>query len=213
MLTRICIFVFFYNFAEIFLKMEKRICIFCSSSNKIAQAYFAAAETLAAELARKGHTIVCGGGSHGLMGQIINTAVENGGYVVGVIPEFMRAVEWDSKQLSQLIVVEDMRQRKKQMIENADAVIALPGGCGTLEELMEVITLKRLGKFTKPIIILNTSGFYNQLESLLHKMMDENFMNKQSIDIWKLVDFPEQVLDAINNSIPWNSDAIKFAVV
>jgi uncharacterized protein (TIGR00730 family) len=168
---------------------------------------------LATELALKGHTIVCGGGSHGLMGKIIATAVDNGGYAVGIIPEFMRTVEWDSKLLNKLIVVEDMRERKKQMIENVDAVIALPGGCGTLEELMEVITLKRLGKFTKPIIILNTNGFYNQLEEFLKKMIDENFMNKESIDIWKLVDYPEQVLDAINNSVPWSNDAIKFAVV
>ena len=193
--------------------MKKHICIFCSSSDKIAQDYFDAAEKLASEIALKGHTIVCGGGSHGLMGTIINASVKNGGYTIGIIPEFMRTVEWDSKNLHQLIVVADMRERKKQMIANADAVVALPGGCGTLEELMEVITLKRLGQFTKPIIILNTNGFYNQLESFLQKMMDENFMNKESVDIWKLVDYPEQVLDAINNSVAWNSDAIKFAVV
>ena len=193
--------------------MKKHICIFCSSSDKIAQAYFDAAEKLATELAYKGHSVVCGGGSHGLMGKIINTTVKSGGYVVGVIPEFMRTVEWDSKQLSQLVVVEDMRQRKKQMIENVDAVVALAGGCGTLEELMEVITLKRLGMFIKPIIILNTNGFYNQLEKFLLKMIDENFMNKESIDIWKFVDYPEQVLDAINNATPWSSDAINFAVV
>jgi len=193
--------------------MKKHICIFCSSSDKIDKNYFDAAEKLATELARKGHTIVCGGGAHGLMGTIINATAKNGGYVVGVIPEFMRTVEWDSKQLNQLIVVEDMRQRKKQMIENADAVVALAGGCGTLEELMEVITLKRLGQFTKPIIILNTNGFYNHLEQFLLKMIDENFMNKESIDIWKFVDYPEQILDAINNASPWSSDAIKFAVV
>ena len=193
--------------------MKKHICIFCSSSDKIAQVYFDAAEKLAAEIAHKGHSVVCGGGSHGLMGTIIDATVKNGGYAVGIIPEFMRTVEWDSKQLSQLIVVEDMRERKRLMIENADAVVALPGGCGTLEELMEVITLKRLGKFTKPIIILNTNGFYNLLESFLQKMIDENFMNKESIDIWKCVDYPEQVLDAISNAAAWSSDAIKFAVV
>ena len=193
--------------------MKKHICIFCSSSDKIAQSYFDAAEILATDLASKGHTVVCGGGSHGLMGKIISVMVKNGGYVVGVIPKFMREVEWDSKQLDQLIVVEDMRQRKKQMIENADAIVALAGGCGTLEELMEVITLKRLGQFTKPIIILNTNGFYNHLELFLLKMVDENFINKESIDIWKFVDYPEQVLDAINNATPWSSDAIKFAVV
>ncbi|MDR0755283.1 MAG: TIGR00730 family Rossman fold protein [Prevotellaceae bacterium] len=193
--------------------MIKRICIFCSSSDKIDKAHFDAAEKIAFELTKAGYVIVCGGGSHGLMGKIIETSIKNGGYVIGVIPEFMRTVEWDSKEVNELVVVEDMRERKKLMIENVDAVIALAGGCGTLEELMEVITLKRLGKFTKPIIILNTNGFYNYLKELLDKMIDENFMNRQSVDIWKFVDSPEQVLDAISSSAPWNSDAIKFAVV
>ncbi|MDR2293418.1 MAG: TIGR00730 family Rossman fold protein [Prevotellaceae bacterium] len=193
--------------------MIKRICIFCSSSDKIDPAHFDAAEKIAFELTKAGCVIVCGGGSHGLMGKIIETSVKNGGYVIGVIPEFMRTVEWDSKDLNELIVVEDMRERKKRMIENADAIIALAGGCGTLEELMEVITLKRLGKFTKPIIILNTNGFYNHLKELLDKMINENFMNKQSIDIWKFIDSPEQIFDAISNAAQWDSDAIKFAVV
>ncbi|MDR1553442.1 MAG: TIGR00730 family Rossman fold protein [Prevotellaceae bacterium] len=197
-----------------FLKeMVKRICIFCSSSDNIDKAHFDAAEKIALELTKAGYVIVCGGGSHGLMGTIIETSAKNGGYAVGVIPEFMRAVEWDSKALNELIVVDDMRERKKRMIENADAIVALAGGCGTLEELMEVITLKRLGKFTKPIIILNTNGFYNHLKAFLVKMIDENFMNKQSVDIWKFIDTPEQILDAIDNSAAWNSDAIKFAVV
>ncbi|MDR2651733.1 MAG: TIGR00730 family Rossman fold protein [Prevotellaceae bacterium] len=193
--------------------MIKRICIFCSSSDKIDKAHFDAAEKIALELTKAGYVIVCGGGSHGLMGKIIETSVKNGGYVVGIIPEFMRTVEWDSKMISELVVVEDMRERKKRMIEDVDAVVALAGGCGTLEELMEVITLKRLGKFTKPVVILNTNGFYNHLKELLTKMIDENFMNKQSVDIWTFVDAPEQILDAINNSAAWSSDAIKFAVV
>ncbi|MDR1347468.1 MAG: TIGR00730 family Rossman fold protein [Prevotellaceae bacterium] len=193
--------------------MIKRICIFCSSSDKIDKAHFDAAEQITCELVKAGYAIVCGGGSHGLMGKIIETAVKNGGYAVGIIPEFMRTVEWDSKELSELIVVDDMRERKKQMIDKVDAIIALAGGCGTLEELMEAITLKRLGKFTKPIVILNTNGFYNHLKDLLTKMIDENFMNKQSTDIWKFVDTPEQILDAISNSAPWSSDAIRFAVV
>lgn len=193
--------------------MKKRICIFCSSSDKINRLYFEDTKKVAIELAGKGHTIICGGGAHGLMGTLISESIKNGGKVIGIMPEFMRTVEWDSKELSQLILVDDMRQRKKQMIENADAVIALAGGCGTLEELMEVITLKRLGQFTKPIIILNTNGFYNHLESFLLKMIDEKFMNKESVDIWKFVDYPEQILDAIDSSAAWSSDAIKFAVV
>ena len=193
--------------------MKKQICVFCSSSDKIDKAHFDAAEKTAIAITNAGYTIVCGGGSHGLMGKIINTATQNNGSVVGIMPEFMRKVEWDSKELSELIVVEDMRERKKRMIEDVDAVVTLAGGCGTLEELVEVITLKKLGKFTKPIIILNTNGFYNHLEELLNKMIDENFMNKQSRDMWNFVDTPEQILEAIEKSIPWDSDAINFAVI
>ena len=193
--------------------MKKQICVFCSSSDKIDKAHFDAAEKTATAITNAGYTIVCGGGSHGLMGKIINTATQNNGSVVGIMPEFMRKVEWDSKELSELIVVEDMRERKKRMIEDVDAVVTLAGGCGTLEELVEVITLKKLGKFTKPIIILNTNGFYNHLEELLNKMIDENFMNKQSRDMWNFVDTPEQILEAIEKSIPWDSDAINFAVI
>jgi len=193
--------------------MKKQICVFCSSSDKIDKAHFDAAEKTATAITNAGYTIVCGGGSHGLMGKIINTATQNNGSVVGIMPEFMRKVEWDSKELSELIVVEDMRERKKRMIEDVDAVVTLAGGCGTLEELVEVITLKKLGKFTKPIIILNTNGFYNHLEELLNKMIDENFMNKQSRDMWNFVYTPEQILEAIEKSIPWDSDAINFAVI
>jgi uncharacterized protein (TIGR00730 family) len=193
--------------------MKKQICIFCSSSDKIDQAHFDAAEKIAIELTNAGYTIVCGGGSHGLMGTITHTAIQNGGYVVGIMPDFMRKVEWDSKELSELIIVDDMRERKKRMIENVDAVVALAGGCGTLEELAEVITLKRLGKFTKPIVILNTNGFYNHLRELLNKMIDENFMNKQSLDIWNFIDAPEQILEAIENAVAWDSNAINFAVI
>ncbi|MCB8963752.1 MAG: TIGR00730 family Rossman fold protein [Bacteroidales bacterium] len=190
-----------------------KVCVYCASSNKVDEKYFEATRTLAQNLAQDGISVVYGGGSNGLMGCIANTTLQHGGKVIGILPRFMDKVEWGHKGLTQLVLVNDMHERKKLLIEGVDAVIALPGGCGTLEELMEVITLKRLGKFTKPIIILNTDGFYDHLKALLDKMVEERFMRTEHVDIWTFVDKPEDIIPAIHNAPTWNSDAINFAAV
>lgn len=190
-----------------------KICVFCASSAKVDPKYFNATEQLAKLLVGWGTSIVYGGGSVGLMGCLADTAMANGGEVIGILPRFMDKVEWGHKSISQMILVRDMRERKKLLIKNVDAVIALPGGCGTLEELMEVFTLKRLGKFTKPIIVLNTDGFYTHLELLIEKMINENFLRHEHRDIWRLVNTPEEVIPAIKSSPSWDSSAINFAVV
>ncbi|MBC7124687.1 MAG: TIGR00730 family Rossman fold protein [Bacteroidales bacterium] len=190
-----------------------RVCVYCASSSKVDAKYFEATKALAKDLVAKNVTIVYGGGSHGLMGCIADTALEHGGKVIGVLPRFMEKVEWGHKNLTQLILVKDMHERKKLLIQDVDAVVALPGGCGTLEELMEVITLKRLGKFTKPIVILNTDNFYYHLKEMLQKMIDERFMRDEHNAIWQFVDNPEEVIPAILNAPHWDSDAIKFAAV
>jgi uncharacterized protein (TIGR00730 family) len=190
-----------------------RICVFCASSAKVDEKYFSATKQLAELLVGWGASIVYGGGSVGLMGCLADTAMANGGEVIGILPRFMDKVEWGHKNISQMILVRDMRERKKLLIKNVDAVIALPGGCGTLEELMEVFTLKRLGKFTKPIIVLNTDGFYTHLEMLIEKMIEEQFLRHEHRDIWRLVNTPEEVIPAIKNSPSWDSSAINFAVV
>ena len=190
-----------------------RICVFCASSAKVDEKYFSATKQLAELLVGWGASIVYGGGSVGLMGCLADTAMANGGEVIGILPRFMDKVEWGHKNISQMILVRDMRERKKLLIKNVDAVIALPGGCGTLEELMEVFTLKRLGKFTKPIIVLNTDGFYTHLEMLIEKMIEEQFLRHEHRDIWRLVNTPEDVIPAIKNAPSWDSSAINFAVV
>ncbi len=190
-----------------------QICIYCASSAKVDKAYFDATRELAIELARKDVTIVYGGGAIGLMGCLADTALGNNGKVYGILPKFMDKVEWGHKNLTKLTLVKDMHERKKLLIKDVDAVVALPGGCGTLEELMEVITLKRLGKFTKPIIILNTNGFYDHLELLLNKMIREHFMRAEHGEIWQFVNLPCEVLPAIENAPSWDSNAIKFAAV
>jgi len=190
-----------------------KVCVYCASSSKVDTKYFEATKVLAKELADQGITIVYGGGSYGLMGCLADTALENGGKVIGILPRFMEKVEWGHKNLTELILVKDMHERKKLLIQDVDAVVALPGGCGTLEELFEVITLKRLGKFTKPIVILNTDNFYYHLRMLLEKMIDERFMRKEHGEIWQFVDNPEEVIPAIENAPHWDADAINFAAV
>ncbi|MDD4385849.1 MAG: TIGR00730 family Rossman fold protein [Bacteroidales bacterium] len=190
-----------------------KVCVFCASSAKISKKYFDQTELVAQELVNADSSIVYGGGSVGLMGCLADKALSLGGEVIGILPRFMDKVEWGHKGLSKMVLVKDMRERKKLLINNVDAVIALPGGCGTLEELMEVYTLKRLGKFTKPIIVLNTDGFYNHLEMLIEKMIDENFMRPEHRQIWQLVNSPSDIVPAIKSAPLWDESAIKFAAV
>lgn len=190
-----------------------KVCVFCASSAKIDEKYFEATKTVARELVNANATILYGGGSVGLMGCLADTALSLQGRVVGILPRFMDKVEWGHKGLTQMVLVKDMRERKKQLTENVDAVVALPGGCGTLEELMEVFTLKRLGKFTKPIIVLNTDGFYSHLELLIDKMIEERFMRPEHRQIWQMVSTPEEIMPAIKSAPLWDESAIEFAAV
>jgi hypothetical protein len=190
-----------------------KVCVFCASSAKVSTEYFEQTKIVAQELVKNRATILYGGGSVGLMGCLADTALEHNGEVIGILPRFMDKVEWGHKNLTSMILVKDMRERKKLLIKDVDAVIALPGGCGTLEELMEVFTLKRLGKFTKPIIVLNSNGFYSHLELMIEKMIEENFMRPEHRQIWQLVNSPYEIVPAIHSAPHWDESAIKFAAV
>jgi len=193
--------------------MTMKICVYCASSDKVADKYFEVAEILGRQMARENHVLVYGGGSMGLMGRIADVMIANGGHVRGVMPRFMDQVEWSHKNISEMVLVEDMHERKKLLVEGVDAVVALPGGCGTLEELSEVITLKRLGKFTKPIIILNLDGFYDPLQMLLDRMVEERFMRPEHQRMYTFVERAEDIIPAIKSAPVWDADAIAFAAV
>ena len=193
--------------------MEKQVCVFCASSDKSDISCIESAKTLGSELVSNNYNLVYGGGSRGLMGVIADAVMENGGKAIGYIPKFMLEVEWGKTNITELIEVEDMRERKKRMIENVSAVIALPGGCGTLEELAEVITLKRLGKFTQPIVIYNQNGFYDSLIEFFERMITDKFMRPEHRNIWTVVNTVEEIIPAIENSKPWSADAIHNAAV
>lgn len=191
----------------------KRICVNCASSKKINEVYFKAARKLANIFVDNHIEIVFGGGSEGLMGELADTVIERGGKIVGIMPHFMREVEWGHKGVKEFHYTDTMHERKKLMLENIDALVALPGGSGTLEELLEAVTLKRLGKFTKPIIIVNTNNYYDPLKEMLEKCIRENFMADKHRDMWQFVDEPEEVLTAIDNSASWTKDSIHFASI
>jgi len=193
--------------------MIKKVCVFCASSHKVDAKYFDVAERTANVFVENKVTTVYGGGAVGLMGRLADVAMDKGGDVIGIIPSFMMDVEWGHKNISELILVKDMHERKKKLIEDVDAVIVLPGGSGTLEEAMEVITLKRLGKFTKPIIFINTDGFYDSLFDLFEKMIDEKFMRTEHRGIWKSINNPEDIISAIEDSPIWDESMINIAAV
>lgn len=191
----------------------KTICVYCASSTQVKPSYFVATALLGKILAKANLSIVYGGGSMGLMGMLADSMLENGGKITGVIPRFMCDVEWNHTNLTELILVETMHERKEKMAMMADAVVALPGGCGTLEELLEVITWKRLGIFTKPIIIVNLEGYFDDLITMLNRAVDEHFMREEHRKMWEVVENPNDVLRAIQLSAKWDEKARSFAAL
>lgn len=190
-----------------------RICVYCASSAHCDRVYLDAANSLGRTLAQAGSTVVYGGGATGLMGALADGALAAGGDVIGVIPRFMVEVEWQHPGVANMQVVEDMRERKHRLLTGADAVVALPGGSGTLEELFEAITLKRLALYFNPIILLNTNGFYAPLQGFLEQMVDQRFMNREHLDMWQMVDTVDEVLPAIRSAPKWSVNARDYATV
>ena len=154
----------------------KGIAVYGAASNSIDKTYFTAARAVGAELARRGRTVVNGGGSMGLMGATIDGALSAGGKATGVIPRFMKERGWDHPALTECIVVQTMHQRKKTMADLSMGVIALPGGIGTFEEVMEIMTWRQLGLFNGNIVLLDTNGFYRPLVELLRHATEGGFM-------------------------------------
>ena len=190
-----------------------RICVYAASSGQTHPAYREAAFRLGELLADAQCTVVYGGGSAGSMGAVADGALSKSGEVIGVLPKFMADLEWGHSGLTQLELVEDMRERKHRLLADSDAVVALPGGCGTLEELFEAITLKRLGLYFKPIVLLNTRGYFDALQSFLAHMIEERFMNPEHAAMWSMAAEPEEVLPAIRNAPAWDANARDYAVV
>jgi len=195
---------------EYYLKIMT-VCVFAASSSRVNNEYGMAAASLGSLLAKAGIDIVFGGGGIGLMRKLADAVIENGGRITGVIPSFMKEEGWGYRGLNETITTPDMSERKKKMFEMADAVVALPGGMGTLEELTEAITLKQLSLFDGPIIILNTHGYYSSLLDFIDHMIANNFMRVEHKGIWEVVDTPEEVVTALSKKERGNEEWRKIA--
>lgn len=189
------------------------VCVYSASSTKIDSVYFEAAEELGRLFAERHIRLINGAGSIGLMRSVADAVLENGGEVTGVIPHFMVEQDWHHKGLTELIEVDSMHERKQKMADLSDGVIALPGGCGTLEELLEIITWKQLGLYLNPIVILNVNGFFDPLLEMLERAMDENFMRRQHGDIWKVAHTAEEAVELLYTTPVWDESIRKFAAI
>jgi hypothetical protein len=188
-----------------------RVCVYCGSSRQCDPVYLDAAERLGRELARNGATIVYGGGAVGPMGALADGALAEGGKVIGIIPSFMNDLGWGHKGITELRVVLDIHERKRLMIQDAHAVVALPGGSGTLDELLEAVSLKRLAIFLGPIVVLNTRSYFDNLLRALEQCISERFMDPRHKSMWSVVKEPGEVLPAIHSAPPWDSANLGFA--
>jgi len=178
----------------------KTITIYASASSRISPLYFEAAGNLGKLLAEHAITCVNGGGIRGLMAEVTDAVLKNGGNVCGVIPQFMYDKGWLHPLIKEVIVTPDMHTRKQTMANKSDACIALPGGVGTLEELLEIITWKQLGLYRNPIVILNTAGYYDPLLAMLEKANKENFIHSEST-VWQTATTPEEAINLIFSQV------------
>lgn len=189
------------------------ICVYCASSNKVADIYGETAYELGALLAKEGITVVTGAGGIGLMRKVEDGALDNGGKAIGVIPQFMVEHGWHHTGLTELRITESMHERKQTMASLSDAVIALPGGCGTIEELSEIITWKQLGLYFNPIVILNVNGYYNHFIAQLEQAIEEHFMGEIHGKIWSVAETPAEALEIIRNTPVWDNSIRKYAAL
>lgn len=189
------------------------VAIYCASSTKIKPIYYEAASRLGQLLADRGVTQVNGAGNMGLMQAASDAALAAGGKVIGVIPHFMIEQNWHHTGLTQIIETEDMESRKQTINDMTDAAIVLPGGCGTLDELFEIMTLKQLGVYLKPIVILNIDGYYDYLLLHLQRSMEENFMRKEHADIWRVAKTPEEAVEMVFTTPLIDESVRRFAKI
>lgn len=172
----------------------KNIAVFCASSEKVDQKYLDTATSLGNEIAKHKQTLLYGGGSVGLMGRVADAVLAHDGSIIGVIPEFMKEREWNHPKVKDMRVTQTMAERKCIFWEIADAMVTLPGGIGTFEELIEGISLIKLERIHIPMIIVNTDGYYNHLLAMFQHASESGFMHDKYENLWHVVDSAEEVL-------------------
>lgn len=188
---------------------ELNICVFGASSRDLEQGYVDAAYQLGKLIALRGWTCFNGAGREGLMRAVSDGVLDAGGQAIGVIPQFMVDNGWHYDRLTRTITTADMHERKLTLAQMTHAVIALPGGCGTLEELLEAITWRQLNLAPKPIVVLNTLGYYNHLEAMLSTAIDQGFMRKSHHRLVKFASSPEQAIATIESELQSSPEPIE----
>lgn len=180
--------------------MSRSITVFCASNHDLPQVYFDAARTLGELIARRKWTLVYGGGSAGLMGAVADAAHRGGGTIIGIIPHRLVEEERANHHCTELIVVDDMRQRKALLDSRCDAFITLPGGIGTLEELFEMLVGRYLGYHDKPIVLVNVNGFFDPLVTLLEHGIEQGFIRPRTRELLQVVETPAEAMECLDRS-------------
>ena len=191
----------------------KKIAVYCASSTQIEDCYFHDARRLGRLMAEQDVTLINGAGNMGLMAESTDGCLEFGGRAIGIIPTFMIQEGWCHDSMSEIIETNDMHDRQAKMAEMSDAGIFLPGGCGTFAELMELITWKQLGLYLKPIILLNTNGYFDSLLNTLYQAVMQNFMRPVHADIWRVAPSPEEALKMALETPLWDKSIRRFAKI
>lgn len=191
----------------------KAVAVYCASSTQVGQAYVEDAAKLGELFAKHGVTLVYGGGAVGLMGAICDAVKAHGGKAIGVIPRFMVEKGWLRPGLDEVIEVETMAERKRIMAEITDAAMALPGGVGTFDELMDIVALKKLGLYLKPVVIVNTQNYYQPLATLLERSVTEHFQDEKFRHVWRMANTPEEAMDYVFSEPYWTEDVIVNAAL
>lgn len=176
------------------------ICLFGAASRKIDKRFTDECYNLGCKIAENGHTLIFGGGDTGIMGAVSRGVHDNGGKSLGIAPEWIDKIEKLSTKCSEFIYVDSIDERKNLFLEKSDTFIIAPGGIGTLDELFDVLSLKKLKKHSKEIIIFNLNGYYNKMIDMLNEMNEKKFLNTE-IELFKIANTLDEVLDIINNNI------------
>ena len=195
------------------MNKEKKIAVYCASSTQIEDCYFRDARRLGQLMAEQGVTLVNGAGNMGLMAESTNGCLEAGGKAIGVIPTFMIKEGWCHDGMTEIIETADMHERQAKMAEITDAGIFLPGGIGTFAEMTELIVWKQLGLYLKPIILLNTNGYFDSMLNTLNHAIRENFMRPVHADIWRVAPTPEDALKMALETPLWDTNIRRFAKI
>ena len=191
----------------------KKIAVYCASSTQIDDCYFKDARRLGQLMGEQGVTLINGAGNMGLMAESANGCLEAGGKAIGVIPTFMIKEGWCHDGMTQIIETTDMHERQAKMAEMNDAGIFLPGGIGTFAEMTELIMWKQLGLYLKPIVLLNTSGYFDSMLNTLHQAIKENFMRPVHANTWCVAPTPEEALRIALETPLWDTSIRRFAKI